>query len=102
MALLLSVALLAPAADQVFTGVITDTMCGTDHQSMKISPDDKCIRDCAKAGSGVKFALQDGKNIYKLSDQATPAQFAGRKVRVSGTLFPKTGIIDVKRIEPVK
>ena len=70
-----------------------------DHAMMHVSPDAKCVRECVKAGGNVKYVLFDGKNVYKLSDQATPAQFAAQKVRISGTLFPKTGIIQVERIE---
>jgi hypothetical protein len=50
----------------------------------------------------VKFALNDGKKIYKLSDQESPAQFAGQKVIITGTLFEKTGIIQVTKIEAAK
>jgi hypothetical protein len=86
--------------EQTFTGVITDSMCGVNHQPMNVAPDAKCVRECVKANpAGVKFALNDGRNVYKLSDQATPAPFAGQKVRVTGTLFAKTAIIQVSRIE---
>jgi len=98
---LLTAAVMAAAPEQTFTGVITDSMCGANHKMMNISPDSKCARECAKSG-GVKYALNDGKNVYKLSDQATPAQFAGRKVRITGTLFAKTGIIQVTTIDPAK
>ena len=99
--ILITAAMMGAAPEQIFTGVITDSMCGSNHKMMNISPDSKCTRECAKT-SGVKYALNDGRNIYKLSDQATPAQFAGQKVRVTGTLFTKTGIIQVNRIEPAK
>jgi hypothetical protein len=36
--------------------------------------------------------------MLTLSDQATPEQFAARKVRVTGTLYEKTGILKVTRI----
>ena len=68
---------------------------------MHVTPDAKCVRECAKTGSGVKYVLYDGKNIYKLSDQQTLEQFASQKVKVTGTLFAKTGIIQVERIEPM-
>ena len=100
-ALLLATAALLNAADQTFTGVITDSMCGANHKMMNISPDSKCVAECVKSGN-VKFALLDGTKVYKLSDQQTPAQYAGAKVRITGTLFPKTGIIEVKKIAPVK
>lgn len=85
-----------------FTGVITDSMCGRDHKMMNITPDAKCVRECVNSSSGAKFALVNGSNVYKLSDQSTPARFAGQKVQVTGTLFPRTGIIEVKDIRPAK
>jgi len=81
-----------------FRGVITDSMCGMDHKPMKISPDPKCVSECKKMGN-VKFVLWDGKKAYKLSDQETPGKFAAQKVKVTGTLFEKTGVIQVAKIE---
>ena len=92
----------AGSASRTFTGTITDSMCVADHAMMHVSPDTKCVRECAKAGGSVKYALFDGKNVYKLSDQQTPAEFAGQKVKVTGTLFTKTGIIQVEKIERLK
>jgi hypothetical protein len=43
-----------------------------------------------------------GKKSYKLSDQQTPASFAGMKVKVTGTLYQKTGIIKVDKIAALK
>ena len=99
--LFLSAALIGAGQEQTFIGVITDSMCGANHQTMKIAPDSKCARECVKSGQGVKFALNDGRNTYKLSDQATPAQFPGQKVKVTGILFQKTSIIQVSRIDLV-
>jgi hypothetical protein len=90
---------LAGGQSQTFTGTITDSMCVANHAMMHVTPDAKCVRECVKAGSSVKYVLYDGKNVYKLGDQQTPAQFAAQKVRVTGTLFPKTGIIKVDKIE---
>ena len=100
--LFLSTAFLASAADQTFTGVITDSMCGANHAMMKITPDSKCADQCVKSNPSVKYALNDGSHIYKLSDQATPARFSGQKVKVTGTLFTKTSIIQVTKIEAAK
>ena len=87
-------ALLAAAADQqTFTGVITDSMCGKDHAMMKLAPDSKCVQECVKHGS--KYALFDGKAAYVLSDQKTPEQFAGQKVKITGTQYEKTKILKV-------
>jgi hypothetical protein len=82
-----------------YVGVITDTMCATDHKPMKVAPDDKCVRECVGDGRTYKYALAVGKNLYKLSDQETPAKFAGKRVAVSGTLFTKTNILKVDKIE---
>jgi hypothetical protein len=93
---------LAGGQPQMFTGTITDSMCIADHAMMHVTPDAKCVRECAKARSSVKYVLFDGTNAYKLSDQQTPAQFAAQKVRVVGTLFPKTSIIQVTKIEAAR
>jgi len=47
---------------------------------------------------GSKYALFDGKTGYVLSDQKTPEQFAGQKVKITGTLFEKTKILKVDSI----
>lgn len=88
------------ATEQVFTGVITDTMCLRNHKMMNITPHSRCAQECVKANNGAKYALQTERSVYKLSDQATPAQHAGKRVRVSGTLYPKTGVIKVEGIRP--
>lgn len=89
-------ALVAGAASQTFTGIITDSMCGKDHAMMKVTPDSKCVTECVKHGS--KYALYDGKAAYVLSDQQTPEKFAGQKVKITGTLNEQTKIIKVDSI----
>lgn len=85
---------------KTFTGVITDTMCGADHAHMGIAPDAKCVRDCVKAGKQWKYALLTAdKKMHVLSDQATPEKFAAKKVKVTGVLYEKTGILRVDKIE---
>ncbi|MBS1874151.1 MAG: hypothetical protein JSU00_13120 [Acidobacteria bacterium] len=88
------------ASAATFTGVISDSMCVKDHKSMNMGPDADCIKGCVKAGA--KYVLLDGAKVYKLSDQQTPEKFAAQKVRITGTLFEKTGVIKVERIEAVK
>ena len=90
--------LAAANSPQTFTGVITDTMCGKTHGMVPGQPDDKCIAMCVK-GSSSQYALYDGKQVIKLSDQKTPAKFAAQRVRVKGTLDEKTKIIQVDSIE---
>jgi hypothetical protein len=98
--LLLAAGLLAAADTRTFVGVITDTMCGADHEHMGVSPDEKCVRECVKHGA--KYALYDGKKVYRLSDQQTPEKFAAKKVKVAGILYEKTGIIKVEKIEAAR
>ncbi|MGE5645116.1 MAG: DUF5818 domain-containing protein [Acidobacteriota bacterium] len=98
--MMIAAGLLGAAPKQTYTGVITDTMCGADHKAMRVSPDPKCVRECVKAGS--KYALLAGSEVYTLSDQQTPDKYAGTKVKVTGTLNPKTKTIAVERIDPAK
>lgn len=98
---MLAVALLtAQGPAKVYTGVITDTMCGADHAHMGISPDEKCVRECVKAGKQWKYALlTPDKKMHVLSDQAAPEKFAAKKVKITGVLYEKTGILRVDKIE---
>ena len=94
---LMFAALAVAAKADTFTGVITDTMCGAKHTMMKGQPDEQCVKMCVKGQDG--YALYDGANVLKLSDQKTPAKFAAKKVKVTGTLDPKTKTIKVSSIE---
>ena len=93
---LLTLAALAPQSKRTFTGTITDSMCeNADHSHMRMGPTDaECTKACVEEHDA-SFVLYDGKNVYMLSDQRTPAKFAGRKVKVTGTLDAKTRTIQV-------
>ena len=91
-------AALVMAAD-TFTGTVTDDMCAKDHSVMKMGSDPKCVAACVKT-MNAKYALYDGTNLYVLSDQKSPAKFAGQKVTVTGTLTGKT--LKVERIAAAK
>jgi len=103
--LLLGFLALAPlaAAPQTFTGVITDSMCDDgDHSRMKMgSTDAECTIACINA-HGASYVLWDGKHSYTLSDQNTPEKFAGKRVKVAGTLDANTKTIQVKSIAEAK
>lgn len=99
--IILLFALAATALAGTFTGVITDSMCGASHEAMKMGADPECVRACVKDHNS-KYSLLVGTQVYKLSDQQTPAAFAGMKVKVTGKLYEKTGIIKVEAIEAVK
>jgi hypothetical protein len=92
-------ALFAQTPARMYTGVITDTMCGADHSMMGVKPDSKCVRDCVKGGNGRwKYALLDGTKVYVLSDQQTPEKFAAQKVNITGVL-DKNNVLTVQKIE---
>jgi Protein of unknown function (DUF5818) len=85
-------------AGKTFVGNISDSMCGLKH--MMPGGDKECTIECVK--NGAKYVLADpasGK-VYELSDQKKPAQFAGEKVKVTGTLKGK--VITVTSIEAAK
>jgi hypothetical protein len=101
---LLAVAALSAApGKQTFTGLITDDMCGkAGHSQMRMGPTDaESITACISA-HGATYVLYDGKQVYALSDQRTPEQFAAQKVRVTGTLDAKTNTIQVESISAAK
>ena len=98
-----AVAAQTPTRSKVYSGVISETMCGINHTPMGITPDPKCIVECVKHGRGVRYALViDAKTMYTLSDQQTPERFAGERVTVRGVLYPKTNILKVETITPHK
>jgi hypothetical protein len=102
--ILLAVAALSAAPrKQTFIGTITDSMCGNaGHSSMRMGPTDaECTIACIDA-HGAAYVLYDGKNVYTLSDQQQPAQFAGRRVKIVGVLDAGTKTIAVDSMTPAK
>lgn len=76
-----------PANKITWTGVVSDSNCGLKHSD----PSDEaamCVRKCVEGGA--QYVLVSSDKIYQLSDQAKFAAFAGRSVKVSGTLEGKT------------
>jgi hypothetical protein len=82
--LAVGLSLAAPGKEKTFVGSIGDSMCGAKHTMG--GTDKECTLECVKK-EGSKYILIDpsGK-LYQLSDQKTPEQFAGAKVKVTGTL----------------
>jgi hypothetical protein len=94
----------APAA-HTYTGEIMDSTCAAmaTHETMAQGEGAKNARDCTLkcvAGGG-KFVLYDGATriAYQLDDQAKPKEFAGRRVKVTGTADVATKTIHVQSIE---
>jgi hypothetical protein len=61
-------------ADQTWTGVISDSMCGASHAKMTSThagmTDRDCALACAKAGAQYVF-VSEGK-VYKIANQDSP------------------------------
>jgi hypothetical protein len=95
----LSFAGAAKAGARTFVGNISDSMCGLKHM-MPGKSDKDCTLECVRAGS--KYVLADVANgkVYQLSDQKKPEEFAGQRVKVTGTL--KGDTISITAIEPAK
>ncbi|HEV2488920.1 MAG TPA: hypothetical protein VGT03_03865 [Candidatus Acidoferrales bacterium] len=83
-------------AGTVFTGNISDSMCGLKHPM-----DDarRCTLGCVKGFDGTTFVLADEEHqkVYNLSNQKKAKAFAGEKVEVRGTLNGDTiQVISIK------
>jgi hypothetical protein len=94
--------LTAAETPKTFTGVITDTMCGVKLHSamMKDKTEAECVKLCVKGPHA--YALYDGSNVMKLSDQSAPAKYAAHKVTVTGTYDEKSKTLKVVSIEPAE
>lgn len=91
------------AAKQTFVGTITDDTCANaNHSSMRMGSNDaECATACVEA-HGANWVLFDGKAAHVVSDQKMAATFAAKKVRVVGTVDPKTKrlVVESMRAEP--
>ena len=110
--MLLTVAVAAPK-DAIYTGEIMDNQCAknTSHAMMlkKEGMDETkasdpmskkmCTQGCVKMGGAYVLFNAKSKTVYKLDDQAKPADFAGGQVKVTGTLDKATKTIHVTNIE---
>jgi Protein of unknown function (DUF5818) len=96
---------------KIFQGEIADTQCALNVHSLSQShkemidmkPELKTNADCARfcvKERGGRFVLQSKDKVYKLDAQEIAEQWAGLKVKVVGTLEPKTGVITVESIGP--
>ena len=100
------------AADKTFEGEIADSQCALGvhslNQSHKVMIDmgsagktpAACARYCVRERGG-RFVLQSKQAVYKLDNQELAEKSAGMKVRVTGTIDPKTNTIQVRTIEPI-
>jgi len=100
------------ADDKVFTGEIGDSQCAMNvhsldksHQEMlKVKSVGKTAEDCTLyciRNRGGRYVLQSKSKVYHLDKQELVEGLAGRKVKVTGTLDPKTDTIQVRSIDPL-
>jgi hypothetical protein len=98
--------------EKTYIGEIADSQCALNVHSLDHShkvmikmgnagktPAD-CSRYCVQQRGG-KFVLQTKTDVYKLDNQAVAEKSAGLKVKVIGTLDPKTNVIALRSIEPI-
>jgi len=98
--------------EKTFKGEIADTQCALNvhslsqsHKEMigmkpEIKTDAECARYCVKERGG-RFVLQTKGKVYKLDAQVIAEQWAGLKVKIVGTLDPKSEMITVRTIKPL-
>jgi hypothetical protein len=98
--------------DRVFTGELGDSQCAMNVHSLdkshlemlKVKSVGKTAEDCTLyciRNRGGRFVLQNKGKVYRLDKQELAEGFAGRKVKVTGTLDPKTETIQVRSIDPL-
>ncbi len=99
----------AGAAPRVFSGEISDSQCAMNVHSLGHSHEEmikkstlgtdaaSCARACIRRGG--EWVLRSGDDVYRLRNQAGVDEYAGQKVKVSGSLDPATHTIDNERIE---
>src|ERR1051326_5083410 len=100
--LLAAAAFFAPGK-QTFTGVISDDMCAKgDHSEMRMGPTDaECVAACVSTHDAV-YVLYDGKAVYTLSDQRTPAQLAAQRGTAPGPPSASPMTREVESTRPKK
>src|SRR5436853_3510925 len=89
-ALLLATPSLALAAEQTWTGSISDSACGKKHEEAAegngVMPDRECTQACIRGGSQYVFVV-DG-TVLKIANQDNKdlATHAGHTVKLTGEL----------------
>ena len=90
-------------AQQVWTGKLSDSMCGASHQTRAVAAnmsDRECIFECIKALA--KYVLVDEQQQVipiATQDAAGLPLYAGRAVKITGEW--KNGAIAVTKVEPI-
>jgi hypothetical protein len=100
-------------SERVYNGEIADSQCAFNVHSLSASHKEMidmgsagktstdCAHFCVKERGG-KYVLQTKHEVYHVDRQDLAEQSAGLKVKLVGTLDPKTNIIQVRTIEPLR
>lgn len=96
----------------VFYGEISDSQCALNVHSLTKSHDEMLKSKSGAAGQtpascslycvarlGGQFVLTSKGRVYHLDNQEMPKVFVGEKVKLHGTLDPKTSVIHVEGID---
>ena len=88
------------------TGTVVDTGCYMSHDAKGDKHTD-CATMCAKAGVPLAIVDDAGKLYMPVAadhknQNAKLLPFIKKKVKVTGTLFHKTGVLQVEKIEVLK
>lgn len=92
------------AAEQTWTGEISDSACAFQHESgaenVPTPPAKECVANCVKGGS--KYVLLAGDKVLQIANQNLPAlaDLAGSQVKVTGEASGDT--ITIARVEKAK
>jgi hypothetical protein len=88
---------IALGQDKSWTGVVSDSQCGTKHSTASDGAA-TCVAKCVSGGS--KYALVSEGKVYQIDAQDKFTDFAGKAVKVTGS--EKDGAITVSTVEAVK
>lgn len=104
-ALAIFIATTLDAAEEVWTGEISDSACGARHESgtenVPAPPAKECVENCVKGGSKYVFLAADGRVLQIANqDAAGLAALAGTPVRMTGELT--SNAITVSKIEKAR
>jgi len=92
--LLLVVGSMVWAGSQAWTGTVSDSHCGAKH-AVASDKAAACVTRCIKGGA--KYVLVSEGKVYQLDAQDKFANFAGKSVKVTGSLQGDT--ITVESVE---
>lgn len=98
----------------VLHGAVMDSQCAFNVHSDTHSHDwmtkrgvqgatdeESCTQHCVKDMGG-SYVLVSKKDVYKLDDQVKAEQYAGKKVKVSGTMDANTHMLHIFEMEEDK